>query len=269
MDIAAVLSRRIYNPPYEHVLIKKDEQEISRCRSLDGYIDCLQLCLSFQRAWHHMARTNMYRDAVAYVSSKYPSPVKEGLSLMRGREMWCHPKLAMHIASWISMELGDFIQQWIMEKLICGSSLTVVAPPLPRRIRPEPRRDIIEPPLTYTLPMRVRYGADREYRRAMFSLIDVLNQVFGGDYSKFNVMTYAFSHTPYGEICSREEEAWDRPYKRCGHNGCELGESLSLCCSCSDRREDKTIHQIYIDGKGYIEKRGSASMFYCRGCRGM
>lgn len=103
-------------------------------RETDGYINATQLCKAAGREFYNYQRTQHGNDYIEALSLK---PNLIGLELVQvksgkpenGGGTWVHPKVAIHLAQWLSPEFALQVTDWVIELMTKGHVSVTPAQP--------------------------------------------------------------------------------------------------------------------------------------------
>ena len=88
-------------------------------RSGDGYINATQLCNAAGKRWHNYIRNEATGNFLRALSEKTRISVillnqqvtsKDGVT-----STWIHPKVAIHLAQWLSADFAVQVSEWVFE----------------------------------------------------------------------------------------------------------------------------------------------------------
>ena len=88
-------------------------------RSIDGYINATELCKVAGKRWHNYVRTETTGQFLRALSAKMRTPLAElnqELIDNTGRSsIWVHPKIALHLAQWLSADFAVQVSEWVYD----------------------------------------------------------------------------------------------------------------------------------------------------------
>uniref|UniRef100_A0A6C0D0H7 KilA-N domain-containing protein n=1 Tax=viral metagenome TaxID=1070528 RepID=A0A6C0D0H7_9ZZZZ len=94
-------------------------------RKLDGFINATQMCKAGGKQFYHWKENKHSEQFIKILSSSIGIPMDEIIKYENGsnneRSTWCHPRVAINIAQWISAEFDVKVTGWIQELLTTGS----------------------------------------------------------------------------------------------------------------------------------------------------
>ena len=109
---------------YELALIPHEiEQTPINQRATDGYINATAMCKAAGKQFHDYSRLSTTSDYLRALSSKTGIPVLELIESIKGgrfpqlRGTWVHPKVAIHLALWLSPEFAVQVSEWVFDWL--------------------------------------------------------------------------------------------------------------------------------------------------------
>jgi hypothetical protein len=179
----------------------------------DGYIHASDMCKVGGKVWKDYYRQ---KNAKAFID-KLKSEVKEQLifSTRGGRKgeqgTWIHPRIAIHLAQWISADFAVKVSGWIMEwskydeknSNILSDSFNNLKPDDPRDNQEKKIQDILHSQLKGRIEVQCEGGfidllTDTqiiEIKNAI-NWKDALGQilVYSGDYPDHEKVLYLFNH---------------------------------------------------------------------------
>jgi hypothetical protein len=114
------------------------EGEIINQRTLDGYVNATAMCKAAGKIWNNYwqnASTKAFANALCGDTgipvSELIQSVRGGLPDMQGT--WVHPKVALHLAQWLSPDFAVQVTNWVYEWMTLGAPRT--KPELPFHLR--------------------------------------------------------------------------------------------------------------------------------------
>jgi hypothetical protein len=94
-------------------------------RSDDGYINATQLCQAAGKRWHNYIRNETTGHFLRALATKTRISVlllnQEVIDSNGVKSTWVHPKVAIHLAQWLSAEFAVQVSEWIYEWMDTGS----------------------------------------------------------------------------------------------------------------------------------------------------
>lgn len=110
---------------------KSDQLEINNImitsRKEDGFINATQLCKAGGKEFKHWKELNHSKLFINELSSVVGIPttqlidIKQGNSSKYSQGTWCHPRIAINIAQWVSPKFNVAVSGWILQLLSTGS----------------------------------------------------------------------------------------------------------------------------------------------------
>lgn len=90
-------------------------------RAGDGYINATQLCSAAKKFWNAYNAQEATRDFMKTLATKMnigvAELVYEELKENSSKNVWVHPKVAIHLAQWLSAEFAVQVSEWIIDWL--------------------------------------------------------------------------------------------------------------------------------------------------------
>lgn len=97
----------------------KVENAIVQQRADDGYINATALCAAADKRWHNYVRnetTGKFLRALEAKTRISVSLLIQQLTTAEGvTSTWVHPKVAIHLAQWLSAEFAVQVSEWVYE----------------------------------------------------------------------------------------------------------------------------------------------------------
>lgn len=108
------------NHQYSLALIQHQVQgSVIDQRSSDGYISATALCHVAGKRWHNYVRNESTGHFLRALEAKTRIRVSELIQEVRGCDglasTWVHPKVAIHLAQWLSAEFAVQVSEWVYE----------------------------------------------------------------------------------------------------------------------------------------------------------
>lgn len=105
---------------YSLTLIEREvNNSIIEQRSNDGYINATALCAVAGKRWHNYARNETTDHFLKALEAKTRIRVTELIQEVRSGSgtvsTWIHPKVAIHLAQWLSAEFAVQVSEWVYE----------------------------------------------------------------------------------------------------------------------------------------------------------
>lgn len=105
-------------------------------RSGDGYINATQLCHAAGKRWHNYVRNETTGAFLRALAAKTRISVlllnQEVTSAEGVSSTWVHPKVAIHLAQWLSADFAVQVSEWVFDWM---SGKNAVRPELPYHLR--------------------------------------------------------------------------------------------------------------------------------------
>lgn len=110
-------------PPSHQLSIELINREVETSliqqRSGDGYINATQLCDAANKKWHQYVRqetTGMYLRALSIKTDIPQSVLVQEYTAPDGSiNTWVHPKVAIHLAQWLSADFAVQVSEWVFD----------------------------------------------------------------------------------------------------------------------------------------------------------
>jgi KilA-N domain len=97
---------------------KVNETEIPQ-RSQDGYINASKLCLAAKKRWHNyisLETTGLFLRALAKKTGIATTLLNQEVTTPDGlTSVWVHPKVAIHLAQWLSADFAVQVSEWVYD----------------------------------------------------------------------------------------------------------------------------------------------------------
>jgi hypothetical protein len=88
-------------------------------RSSDGYINATELCKAADKRWYNYVRNETTGQFLRALSAKTRISVSELIQEVRTPQgiasTWVHPKVAIHLAQWLSADFAVQVSEWVYE----------------------------------------------------------------------------------------------------------------------------------------------------------
>jgi hypothetical protein len=86
-------------------------------RKKDGYLSASRLCEAGGTEWHAYTRSNKNKAFLKHLQAKYPDQklVESNIGNAEYRGTWVHPRVAIHLAQWISSKFAVDVIDWVIE----------------------------------------------------------------------------------------------------------------------------------------------------------
>jgi hypothetical protein len=100
----------------ERIIVKQFNGCSIRIRDIDGYMHAIDICNSGNMLWCNYITRNITTNYIETLSTYMGMPsyrLIEPIDGISGDEIsWIHPRVATHLAKWISINLAFTIDQW-------------------------------------------------------------------------------------------------------------------------------------------------------------
>lgn len=111
---------------YSLTLIQREvNNSIIEQRSDDGYINATALCAVAGKRWHNYVRNETTGHFLRALEAKTRISVMELIQEVRSHtgtpSTWVHPKVAIHLAQWLSADFAVQVSEWVYEWLSGGN----------------------------------------------------------------------------------------------------------------------------------------------------
>lgn len=107
-----------YQRPLDLITRQVNESVIEQ-RSLDGYINATQLCHVAGKRWYNYLRDETSGHFLRALETKTRIGVSELIQEVHPASgpanTWIHPKVAIHLAQWLSAEFAVQVSEWVYE----------------------------------------------------------------------------------------------------------------------------------------------------------
>src|SRR5256885_1125473 len=88
-------------------------------RASDGYVNATQLCAIAGKRWHNYVRNETTGHFLRALAAKTRISVMELNQEVRSADgvpsTWVHPKVAIHLAQWLSADFAVQVSEWIYD----------------------------------------------------------------------------------------------------------------------------------------------------------
>jgi len=107
-------------------------------RSSDGYVNATQLCHIAGKRWYNYVRNETTGQFLRALEAKTQIRVSELIQEVRDSHgvasTWVHPKVAIHLAQWLSADFAVQVSEWIFDWM-SGGGAPAGRPALPYHIQ--------------------------------------------------------------------------------------------------------------------------------------
>lgn len=112
---------------YSLVLIQREvNNSIIEQRSNDGYINATALCAVAGKRWHNYLRNETTGRFLQALEAKTRISVMQLIQEVRTQSgtpaTWVHPKVAIHLAQWLSADFAVQVSEWVYEWMSGGNA---------------------------------------------------------------------------------------------------------------------------------------------------
>jgi hypothetical protein len=108
-------------------------------RAGDGYVNATQLCHIADKRWYNYVRLETTGKFLRALETKTHIRVSEQIQEVRDGHgtvsTWVHPKVAIHLAQWLSADFAVQVSEWVFEWMSGGSPGGRGAPVLPYHLK--------------------------------------------------------------------------------------------------------------------------------------
>lgn len=137
---------------YSLVLIQHEvNNSIIEQRSSDGYINASELCKAAGKRWHNYLRDEPNGHFLRALESKTrisaADLIQEVIDASGIPAIWVHPKVAIHLAQWLSADFAVQVSEWVYEWMSGGTTAAQSTPAeLPHHLNRYIKNDANVPP---------------------------------------------------------------------------------------------------------------------------
>lgn len=107
-----------------NLITHKVANSIIQQRAEDGYINATELCTAAGKRWHNYVRNESTGQFLRALSAKTRISVlllNQQVTASDGSHCtWVHPKVAIHLAQWLSADFAVQVSEWIYEWMSGG-----------------------------------------------------------------------------------------------------------------------------------------------------
>ena len=101
-------------------------------RASDGYVNATDLCAAAKKRWHNYVREETTGNFLRALGKKLGVAPKDltPASLKQGEpdSVWVHPKVAVHLAQWLSADFAVLVSEWVYDWLSGSKSRNAELP---------------------------------------------------------------------------------------------------------------------------------------------
>lgn len=102
-----------------HLIAHRTDSGIVQQRSSDGYINATELCKAAGKRWHNYVRNETTGHFLRALSAKTRIRVldlnQEVIDANGASSTWIHPKVAIHLAQWLSADFAVQVSEWVYD----------------------------------------------------------------------------------------------------------------------------------------------------------
>lgn len=111
-----------FNHQYSLELIAhKVDSSFVHQRASDGYVNATDLCVAAKKKWHNYLREetagHFLRALSAKIGVSVPDLTQTTTEAGRPDSVWVHPKVAVHLAQWLSADFAVRVSEWVYDWL--------------------------------------------------------------------------------------------------------------------------------------------------------
>lgn len=119
---------------YSLVLIEHHVNDsVIKQRSSDGYINATELCRAAGKRWHNYVRNETTGHFLRALATKTQISVSVLIQEVRSPvgvvSTWVHPKVAIHLAQWLSADFAVQVSEWVYDWLSGSGGIRQAALP--------------------------------------------------------------------------------------------------------------------------------------------
>lgn len=101
------------------LIAHQTDQGIVQQRASDGYINATELCNAAGKRWHNYVRNESTGHFLRALATKTRISVLELNQEVRDKNgiasTWVHPKVAIHLAQWLSADFAVQVSEWVYD----------------------------------------------------------------------------------------------------------------------------------------------------------
>lgn len=102
-----------------HLIAHETDSGVVQQRAADGYINATELCKAAGKRWHNYLRNETSGHFLRALSAKTRISVMELNQEVRNENgvpsTWVHPKVAIHLAQWLSADFAVQVSEWVYD----------------------------------------------------------------------------------------------------------------------------------------------------------
>jgi hypothetical protein len=106
------------------LIARQVNDSIIQQRTSDGYINATELCKAAGRRWHNYLRDENSGHFLRALAAKTRISVMDLNQEVRGENgtssTWVHPKVAIHLAQWLSADFAVQVSEWVYDWMAEG-----------------------------------------------------------------------------------------------------------------------------------------------------
>lgn len=119
-------------------------------RATDGYINASALCNAANKRWHNYVRNeptgHFLRALESRTKIRLQDLIQEVVDTTGLTSTWVHPKVAIHLAQWLSAEFAVQVSEWVYDWMSAGAPPSPAPTELPHHLRRYIKNDAVIPP---------------------------------------------------------------------------------------------------------------------------
>lgn len=102
------------------LIVHRVENHVVQQSQEDGYVHATALCKAAGKQFGHYHENKTTKDFLKAISLDIGIPISKLISTFRGRPAhlqgtWVHPRVAIHLAQWLSTEFAVQVTKWVLE----------------------------------------------------------------------------------------------------------------------------------------------------------
>jgi hypothetical protein len=106
---------------------KKIGDKVIRQRVSDGYLSATDMCKANGKLYGNYIATNPTKEYLKELSLDMKLPVPQLVEVKRGgrydqQGTWVHPRVATHLAMWLSPKFAVKVSKWVEEWTLCSET---------------------------------------------------------------------------------------------------------------------------------------------------
>ena len=119
------------------LIVHQTDAGIVQQRASDGYINATELCKAAGKRWHNYVRNETTGHFLRALSAKTRIGVLDLNQEVRSKDgiasTWVHPKVAIHLAQWLSADFAVQVSEWVYDWM-SGNGAPQSPAPLPSHL---------------------------------------------------------------------------------------------------------------------------------------